>query len=170
MPSPPVVLGICAGYQMLGVCVQDPLEVESTIALCPGFNWLPVDTTIRQEKVTQLSVGTGPGGESLHGYEIRHGHTRPGRDWSGWLDVESTEGHAVSARDEDRCVFGTSLHGLFEDDAFRAGFLSLVSSARGRPWRSSNFSFGSARERQIDRIADACASHFDTGALWRILG
>jgi adenosylcobyric acid synthase len=169
LPSPPVVLGLCGGYQMLGERVDDPLGIESTASRRAGLGWLPVDTIFRREKFTQLNAGTGLGGELVHGFEIRHGYTRPRPGWSGWLNVMSTDGHAVSARDEHERVFGTSLHGLFEEDGFRSSFLRRVASVRGRRWRSSGLSFAATRERQIDRIADACESHLDTDALWHIL-
>jgi adenosylcobyric acid synthase len=66
-------------------------------------------------------------------------------------------------------VFGTTLHGLFEEDAFRGEFLARVAAIRGSSWRPSGASFGAARERQIDRVADACEAFLDTDALWRLV-
>ncbi len=50
---------------------------------------------------------------------------------------------------------GTSLHGLFEEDGFRAAFLTQVAARRGKRWTGSGLSFAAAREAQIDRLADA---------------
>jgi adenosylcobyric acid synthase len=66
-------------------------------------------------------------------------------------------------------VFGTSLHGLFEQDRFRGEFLRFVAGVRGKSWQPSGVSFAAAHEDQIDRMADACAAHLDLNALWRLV-
>ncbi len=173
---PPVVLGVCGGYQMLGGRIDDPLGVESTVQTSAGMGWLPVDTTFALEKTTRLRAGRGPEGEPVHGYEIRHGRTLPGPGWTPWLEADidtdmdtGADEHVISARDESGTMLGTSLHGLLEDDAFRSAFLSHVAGLRNRSWKPSGVSFAAAREAQIDRIADACAEHLDLERLWGFL-
>jgi len=171
-PSPPVVLGVCGGFQMLGSTVEDPDRVESADLSVPGLGWLPLATRFVVEKTTRLRVGEGPGGAPVRGYEIRHGRTRPLEGWEEWLsfnDVGSDGEDVASARDPSGLIFGTSLHGLFEEDRFRGEFLGRVAAARGKHWQPSGVSFAEARERQIDRVADACATHLDTDALWRLV-
>ena len=172
--SPPTILGICGGFQMLGHSIEDPDGVESAAPVARGWGWLPLVTRFAPEKITRLRAGTGERGVPVRGYEIRHGRTRPLADWREWLTLDDRHcgagGDQVeSARDQRGRVYGTSLHGLFEEDGFRAEFLSGVASARGKTWRATGRSFAAARERQIDRVADACAAHLDTDALWRIL-
>jgi adenosylcobyric acid synthase len=90
---------------------------------------------------------------------------------------EGNEGNEIDGRADDiesACdtgahVFGTSLHGLFEQDRFRGEFLRFVAAARGKSWHPSGASFAVAREQQIDRMADACAAHLDLDALWRLI-
>jgi adenosylcobyric acid synthase len=45
----------------------------------------------------------------------------------------------------------------------------MVAAARGKSWRPAGTSFAEARQRQIDGVADACAAHLDTDALWRLV-
>jgi adenosylcobyric acid synthase len=71
--------------------------------------------------------------------------------------------------DATGAVLGTTLHGLFEEDAFRSHFLGFVAARRGRVWASTGTSYAAARERQIERIADACEEHLDTERLWRLV-
>jgi adenosylcobyric acid synthase len=57
---------------------------------------------------------------------------------------------------------------VFESDAFRAAFLQVVAERRSKRWQPSGVSYGSLRERQIDRLADACERHIDLDALLAI--
>jgi adenosylcobyric acid synthase len=144
------------------------------VSSAPGLGWLPLVTRFESEKITRLRSGTGSTGAPVHGYEIRHGRTRPCEGWEPWLnfdDVERLGAHdeVESAWDRTGRVFGTSVHGLFEADRFRGEFLADVARARGKAWRSSGCSFAAAREQQIDRVADACAASLDTDALWRLV-
>ena len=172
--SPPTILGICGGFQMLGRAIEDLDGVESDVPTVPGLDWLPLVTRFEAEKITRLRAGTGESGAPVRGYEIRHGRSLPLAGWREWLTLKdhkpvAGDDQVESACDPSSLVFGTSLHGLFEEDRFRGEFLSGVARARGKTWRASGRSFAAARERQIDRVADACAAHVDTDALWRIL-
>jgi adenosylcobyric acid synthase len=177
--SPPVILGICGGFQMLGQRIDDEEGVESATATTPGLGWLPVRTVFAAGKTTALRNGTAPSGGPVRGYEIRHGRSLSDAGWSSWLcldgdgadgpDGPAHPGQVTSAVDGDGMVFGTTLHGLFEEDAFRGEFLARVAAIRGSSWRPSGASFGAARERQIDRVADACEAFLDTDALWRLV-
>jgi adenosylcobyric acid synthase len=170
--SPPVVLGVCGGFQMLGRTIEDPDGVESVAPSVPGLGWLPLVTKFGADKTTRLRQGSGPGGTAVHGYEIRHGRTGAREGWEQWLaleDPKAGDDDMESACDPGRLVFGTSLHGLFESDRFRGEFLTSVAVARGKTWQPSGASFAAAREQQIDRMADTCAAHLDLDALWRLV-
>jgi adenosylcobyric acid synthase len=170
--SPPVVLGVCGGFQMLGRTIEDPEGVESVVPSVPGLGWLPLVTRFAADKTTRLRKGSGPGGAPVQGYEIRHGRTGAREGWEQWLaldDPNAGDDDIESACDPGGLVFGTSLHGLFEPDRFRGEFLTAVAAARGKSWRPSGGSFAAAREEQIDRMADTCAAHLDLDALWRLV-
>ena len=173
--SSPVILGVCGGFQMLGRTIEDPDGIESVVPAVPGLGWLPLATRFEAEKRTRLREGTGPGGVPVGGYEIRHGRSRAREGWQQWLRLDEGDGRdewaedIASACDTSALVFGTSLHGLFEQDRFRGEFLKLVAGARGKSWQPSGASFAAARETQIDRMADACAAHLDLDALWRLV-
>jgi adenosylcobyric acid synthase len=173
-PSPPTILGVCGGFQMLGQVIEDPDGVESAVPSVPGLGWLPLVTRFEFEKITRMRVGTAASGAPVRGYEIRHGRSRPLRDWREWLILDEGapvvgDEQVVSAGDQSSRVYGTTLHGLFEEDRFRGEFLADVARSRGKTWCASGRSFAAARELQIDQVADACAEYLDTDALWRIL-
>ena len=166
--SPPVILGICGGFQMMGHELRDPSGVESAEPACAGLGWLPVDTVFGEEKLTRLTATGGPDGAPVRGYEIRHGRLAPRAGFVPWLVPDGAD-DPVSAGVGTGAVLGTTLHGLFEEDAFRAWFLRHVAARRGTAWRPSGVSYAALRERQIDRIADACEVHLDLDRLWGLV-
>ncbi len=167
-PTPPLVIGICGGYQMLGQTISDPDATESPHPEVDGLGWLPVHTVFGQEKVVRLVTAAGPAATTARGYEIRHGRIVASAACVSWLGGDPDDG-PPGARDAAGTVVGTTVHGLFEDDAFRAWFLGMVAARRGRVWRPSGISFDAMRERQIDRVADACEEHLDLEGLWQIV-
>jgi adenosylcobyric acid synthase len=165
-PSPPVILGLCGGFQMLGRALEDPQRVESA-GPAEGLGWLPFRTVFDPDKLTRLvqAVETGSAAR-LAGYEIRHGRIRPEGEHHPWLAVDD---EPVSASNAAGTVLGTTVHGLFENDGFRARFLGDLAIRRGRTWSPSGLSYAAQRQRQIDRVADACEEYLDLEALWRLL-
>jgi adenosylcobyric acid synthase len=166
----PVLLGVCGGFQMLGAEISDPSGVESAVAASPGLGWLPLRTTFDPDKVTRLRGATDPTGAPVEGYEIHHGRAAALEGRQPWLaPTREDEGDVLSAIDRSGLVCGTALHGLFEADDFRRGFLLQVAAAAGKSWQPGEESFAAAREAQIDRVADACAEFLDLDALWALL-
>ena len=106
---------------MLGKYIADPKHIESDLARIDGLGLLDVETRFIAEKFTRqtwVTVTATSGwlaalnGQTLHGYEIHMGQTISD---SGWLSQGSS---AISGQ-----VWGCYLHGLFENEAFRRGWL-----------------------------------------------
>jgi adenosylcobyric acid synthase len=95
-------------------------------------------------------------GLDVAGYEIHHGRTTRAADVTSWLVLDGTSEGAT----DGRRVWGTSLHGLFESDAFRAAFLGLP---------AATWSFEETRQRQIDGIADVVEQHLDLSAIEKLI-
>jgi len=146
------VLGICGGYQMLGRRIHD--DVESGAGTVAGLGLLDVETTFERDKLLRRSAGRA-GDTTVAGYQIRHGRPRLGTGASSWLTLD---GEPEGATDGRR-VWGTSLHGLFESDGFRAAFLGIASST----------SFAAQREAQLDGVADLLEAHLDLAAVFALL-
>lgn len=154
------VLGICGGYQMLGRSIDD--AVESGAGAVEGLGLLPATTRFGADKVTRPRRGVALG-HPVTGYQIHHGRTDSGPPW---IDLDDEWGRRPEgAADPSGAVFGTSLHGLFESDGFRAGFLAAVAARRGRRFTPSGVSFAAAREAQFDRLADLVEGHLDMAAV-----
>jgi adenosylcobyric acid synthase len=161
------LLGICAGYQMLGVEIHD--EVESRAGTVPGLGLLDVVTTFEEEKVTRRVVGRSSSGEPVVGYEIRHGRPVPRPGVPAWL-VTDGQPAGEGVADEARGIYATSVHGLFEADELRHRFLAAVAARRGRPLGPSSVRFAALREARIDRLADALEEHLELEAVLALLG
>ena len=152
------ILGICGGYQMLGVSIDD--RVESGRGTVAGLGLLPVETTFGAEKVLARPSRTLADGTTVEGYEIHHGIVQR----SGGEAFFADEGCRVGS------VAGTSWHGLFENDAFRRQFLTETGLLAGRAFVSlSDSRFADVREARFNVLADMVARHIDTGAVMRII-
>lgn len=154
------VVGICAGYQMLGRTIADPLGIESGAGQVPGLGLLPVTTTYAAPKTVRRARGPG-----VDGYEIRWG--RPVSDGMPWLELEVGPDGCIST---DARVRGTSVHGIFDDDTFRWSLLAEVAAARGRAFVPAETGFRDAVDRHLDRLATWLRAHVDTEHLARIAG
>lgn len=138
-----VVLGICAGYQMLGRWIDDP--IESGAGRVAGLELLDAETTFASPKIVR---------QSGSGYDIRWGRPVTGEPW----DVAFEGSRRAS-------VHGTSLHGLFDDDAFRHSFLGEVARSRGRRYDPSPVPFRAAVDAHVDHLATWLGQHLDLEAV-----
>jgi adenosylcobyric acid synthase len=152
-----LVIGICAGYQMLGTTIDDP--VESGVGSVDGLGLLPSVTTFAQPKIVRRSTGTAQG-HQVAGYQIRFG--RPFAQGAAWLSLDGEPEGAVSASGRVR---GTSLHGLFDRDSFRAALLTELAATAGRHYQPAPCAFVDAVEAQHERLADWLEAHLDVDSL-----
>jgi adenosylcobyric acid synthase len=134
-----IVIGICGGFQMLGLSIDDPGGVESAgiPRTIDGLGLLPVRTTMQAEKTVRRRKG--------RSYEIHMGETTP------------MEGDIVS----NGKVHGTYIHGLFDDDSFRHSFLANARETLGLRPAESYASVSAEREARIDHWADHLRQSLD---------
>ncbi|HWC38531.1 MAG TPA: hypothetical protein VG476_08385, partial [Acidimicrobiales bacterium] len=161
------VLGVCGGYQMLGRRIVD--HVESGRGDVEGLGWLDTSTEYRVEKVTRQRRGRS-WGQRVSGYEIHHGRTRIGERDRAWIELDDVYGsEPEGAAKADGSVLGTNLHGVMEEDGFRAAFLAAVAERRGRRFVAAGVSFTGARQAQLDRLADLVESHVDMAMVEKLI-
>jgi adenosylcobyric acid synthase len=170
------IIGVCGGYQMLGRWVRDPHGVESVRTEARGLDLLDVETVMERDKITaqseaQILEGTLPwwhGPEQrLEGYEIHMGRTTLGTNARPLLTLRrlgDQNWHADGAISADGTVFGTYLHGIFDNDAFRTALVDLYRSGE-----STSLSFEKRKQEGFDRLAKLLRQHLDLGAISRIL-
>mgnify|MGYP001046552699 CR=1 FL=1 len=172
------LLGVCGGYQMLGLTVHDPLGVEGPPGgEAAGLGLLPVITTMAAVKTTtqvRAQALTGEArGEILEAYEIHMGVTRtvgPGEPLFRLLTVNGRPADGTDGwRSADGRVAGTYLHGLFDRDGFRRAFLRELARRRGRQALFAPHSFEHFQEDQFNRWAAVLRQHLDLAALWDLI-
>jgi adenosylcobyric acid synthase len=143
------VLGICGGYQMMGRTIAD--DIESKRGTVEGLGWLDAETVFEPTKVTRQRRGHALD-QRVTGYQIHHGRVTAA---DPWIALDDAYGAHPEGSRQGRFA-GTTLHGLFEDDGFRAAFLGI---------EPSGVSFAAAREAQLDRLADMLEAHLDLTAI-----
>jgi adenosylcobyric acid synthase len=160
-------IGICGGFQMLGVSIEDPqgIENQGTAASQAGLGLLPVRTMLRAEKTVRRVRGClrsalfGLGfytGIDFAGYEIHVGETSYETGAQPFAEVirqelsGSVSDGAVSASSR---VFGTYVHGLFDNDDFRHSFIQAARTAVDLAPAETWAHVAAEREARIDRLA-----------------
>jgi adenosylcobyric acid synthase len=176
------IIGICGGMQMLGQSVNDPAGAESGgAARCAsGLGFLPIATVLQAEKVTRVVRGRVASGTlferalatpCFQGYEIHMGETiytdgaQPFAEMVRAGESECRHDGAVSGR-----VFGTYIHGLFQDDAFRHSFLAAARAACELAPIDQLAFVAAEREQRIDTLADHVRRSIDMDLIWNCLG
>ncbi len=168
------VVGICGGYQILGQEVRDPLGVEGEPRAEAGLGLLPVVTTMAGAKTATQVEARAPDGARLSAYEIHMGVTEPRGQGQPAFEIISRNRHPLQVADgwvsPDRRVWGTYLHGLFENDGFRRTFLQELREPRPNPPATTPaLTYHRFQEAQLDRLADLLRRHLDMAALKRMI-
>jgi adenosylcobyric acid synthase len=180
------VIGICGGVQMLGRTIQDPLQVESRYKQIQGLDLLGVETVLETKKITaqvqaklsnawrmedQCSDISG----ALKGYELHMGRTRRlGTTRPAFIILK--RGHRRVHQEDGALsmngrVWGTYLHGLFENDSFRKSFLDRFRFQKG--WIGSDritntVQYDQEREWAFDHLAQVVRKHLDLKRIYEL--
>jgi adenosylcobyric acid synthase len=163
-----MIIGICGGFQMLGLSIDDPEGVESggLPRTVTGLGRLPVHTIMRGSKTVSRAKGRIRLWEAprFSGYEIHMGETVYENDAEPFAEIVR-EGSAQATRDGAACsagrVWGTYVHGLFDDDAFRHAFLRFARGSWGLTPPSSYVCVTAERGARINRWADHLRQSLD---------
>jgi adenosylcobyric acid synthase len=174
------VFGICGGMQMLGQRIEDPHGVE--VAGGGGFDalgLLPIRTVMAATKVT-VPVRARMAdslfcNSMLEGYEIHMGRSEPTEEHTVPLlnvrELQAADFQPDGAQSPDGRVWGTYVHGLFDNDAFRLAFLNLLRREKGadelqavQPYSEHGYF------AEVDRWTDHVIGHLDPDFLMALLG
>jgi adenosylcobyric acid synthase len=175
-----MVIGICGGFQILGSQIKDPFAVESQISSLPGLAMLPVVTELTQAKATRLATCSPATGASalfpewqhpVQGYEIHMGVSKIVGDALPFAMLNASTGGKTDSWDDgaitvDGRIFGTYLHGLFDDQHLRNAIFYGLRKSKGLAQPIDSI----APDDPYDRLAAHLEAHIDMARLWTICG
>lgn len=143
-----MVVGICGGYQMLGLSVEDPEGIEGSITSLPGLGILPIHTTMTTEKTTR-QVTFQYNGQTCQGYEIHQG-------------ISDTH---EAILETDHCI-GTYIHGFLDN----APVIEHLLSQHGNGSQESNpHSLQAFKDEQYNKLAAHVRQYVDVERIYQIL-
>ncbi|MCT4609544.1 MAG: cobyric acid synthase [Pelagimonas sp.] len=153
------VLGICGGYQMLGKVIADPEGIEGPAGSDPGLGLLDIETRMTSDKrLTEVEATHVASGTCFQGYEIHIGRSEgpdTGRPFA------TLDGQPEGAQNPTGTVAGSYLHGMFQNDAFRSGFLANLGA-------TSDLDYSSTLDSTLDALSDHVETHLNVSALLRV--
>jgi len=177
------VVGICGGFQMLGRALRDPAGVESPPgSATPGLDLLPIATTFIPAKQTHRARMTVrhpslEAGSVVSGYEIHTGETTLLEPAPRFGQIVERSQQPVQLADgavsDDGRIWGTYLHDIFTNAAFRRTWLRQIG------WRPSAASLSTAPlvaspstapTADYDRLADVVENAIGWEAIAHVLG
>ncbi len=160
------LVGICGGYQILGLKVSDPYGVETEGVTEEGLGLLRVETVLLKEKVTaNVEAVSHPSSLILHpsvrGYEIHMGETMLLGDAEPLFVIKKRNGNDIEISDgattkDGRC-WGTYIHGIFDNDEFRRNFLNGIRKEKGLDILDKT----AKKEDDFDRLAGVLKENLD---------
>ena len=170
------VFGICGGYQMLGIWIEDPDAVEEGGVL-RGMELLPVKTILQKDKKRcqvsgvmnklegPLSVMTD---SPYLGYEIHMGKTFATEDFQ--TDEFQEEAADVIMSGSNPNVYGSYVHGLFDKGQTATAVVRALASLKGIEVRDGMLEdYQTFKEKQYDKLAAVLREYLDMEEIYGML-
>jgi adenosylcobyric acid synthase len=177
------IIGICGGYQILGKKLIDPFGLEGgTTSEYEGLGLLEIISTFSRYKKTTRRVtaevrGKGPilsraAGRRINAYEIHMGETNVGA-YETPFQVLSTNSCAASHQEgaisDDGMVFGSYLHGIFDDEAVTQALLNYLAEKKGISV-ASKVNIDKTWRDNLDLLCSSVSASIDVARILRISG
>ncbi len=162
------VLGVCGGFQMLGKILADPEGVEGHEGRYQGLNLLPLKTVITGNKVARQRLVTSnypQVGLPVAGYEIHQGRSRlleseDGDKAASFKPLFDDPGLGIV--DINQSIWGSYLHGLFDNGPWRRAWLNQLRQQRGLQALPTGIpNYREQREALLNSVADLVEAHLD---------
>lgn len=162
------VLGICAGFQMMGKLLADPEGIEGQEGRYRGLGLVPLKTVITPQKVARQRIVTSNYpqiGLPVAGYELHQGRSHV---------VESDgspdslvfkplfDDNNLGVVDSTQSIWGTYLHGIFDNGPWRRAWLNRLRQQRGlRSLPTGIANYRDQRETMLNTLADVVDNYLD---------
>jgi adenosylcobyric acid synthase len=186
-----IIVGICGGFQMLCAEIKDDGIEGDGIRDYPGLSLLPSTTKFKayEKKTEQVEAKIvnipNLNGLIVSGYEIHMGMIENIDDKEKALPfleynisdttLENSQKkkskYALGLKNKKDSVFGTFLHGIWDNDDFRVRFLEFVASHRNKQFNSqSSINYWNLVEQSIEKVANTVKEHLDMALIKKIIG
>ena len=175
-----VIFGICGGYQMLGMELSDPFNVESGGTMA-AMGLLPTKTVFEKEKVRTRVSGnfnevSGILAElsyvEFEGYEIHMGQTTYDFNEEELTTIDNVNGEDIIKNDglyKDN-VYGSYIHGIFDKEEVSKAIVESLCIHKGIDYSSiSTVDIEKYKEEQYDKLAEGIRNSLDMKAIYKIL-
>lgn len=179
------IIGICGGYQMLGMTIRDMVGAEidsddiSKVNTIGGLGLLKMNTDFTSSKVRtrvhgHLSCDGGYSqlnGAMIKGYEIHMGVSTPVHSSSQCINLSD-------GRSDGMCegnVLGSYLHGFFDSDDLRIRLIRMLAEHKGidiseDDIKSDIGALDEYKEKEYNKLADMVRASLDMKAIYDIMG
>lgn len=176
-----MVVGICGGYQMLGDTIKDEPGVEGARdSVINGLGLISMNTVFTTEKNRRRVEGRilpieAPdlkklSGCKVSGYEIHMGISQGNED-KCLVELTDLSGNAFTDGRVGENVFGTYVHGIFDEDEFRNAFIRMLFDIKGIEYgKEDTASYEEYQEKQFDELARIVRENVDIAGIYEIMG
>ena len=167
-----IIIGICGGYQMLGTKITDPFSVESSISETEGFNLLNVKTIMSRNKTlsnsksiidTANEIFQKNNMKAISGYEIHMGDTEVNEK------ILMRTGSRVTGVYKEN-VFGTYLHGVFDNKEFTDLLLNYIRKQKGIKSYNTEISYNRFKKNELKKLSNFVRRNLDINKVYEIMG
>jgi adenosylcobyric acid synthase len=161
------VLGICGGFQMMGRILADPEGIEGQEGRFNGLDLLPVRTLIAGAKIARQRMVTSnhpQTGLPVTGYELHHGRSQllDGEDPKAFWPL--FDDPSLGLVDASQSIWGTYLHGLFDNGPWRRAWLNRLRQQRGlKALPTGIANYRTQRESLLDTLANKVSANINLG-------
>lgn len=156
------LIGICGGYQMLGLTLKDPYKVENGGEIS-GLGLLSCETVFENKKTTIRVEGkldevsgifSSLSNAEFEGYEIHMGNT--------------TNNRSIVNKGN---VYGTYIHGIFDKDIVSKTIVEALLVNKGLSIDNlKTLDIKEYKETQYDILADELRKSLDIDYIYKIMG
>ena len=171
------LMGICGGYQMMGMQIDDPDQVEEGGSV-RGMGLLDVRTTLKERKTTvQVAGHFGQlegffaclSGLKLQGYEIHAGETVIGDSVKNLTTLER-DGETYQDGVITGNLCGSYVHGIFDKGEIAYRIAKSLAERKGVQLKAMDeMDFKAYKESQYDLLAGEMRKYMDMPAVYQML-
>ena len=167
------VMGICGGFQMMGQFLADPEGIEGHEGRFPALNFFPLRTVITQQKIARqrtVSSRYPQDGLPVSGYELHQGRTQlilsEGEEQNGTKFEFLFDDRGLGVVDQTQSLWGTYLHGIFDNGPWRRAWLNRLRQQRGLSSLPTGIpNYREQREALLTNLANAVGEHINLSSL-----